>query len=206
MNARRPIARSLTFLLIAATTWGCASLGAQARQMRVFADSAFRIAAVDDVRLAGVDVRDVRRPSDIGVADVARIVATTVAGTLPFDLALTIEATNRGDVDGRMRQFDWKLRLDDVEVAEGASTTDIRLPVGDVATFPLTVSTDVRDLVKGQSREAIVDVAAGIVDPERRPPRISLMIRPTFEIFGRPVRAPGYVTVPLFGTAAAVGQ
>jgi hypothetical protein len=194
--------RFLAIVLVVATTGGC-GLREQALQMRAFADSAFRVVSVDDARLAGVDVRDVRRPSDLSVADAARIVATTAAGTLPLDLAFTIEAANRRDIDVRMRQFDWKLRFDDVEVSEGASETDIRIPVGGVTTFPLSMTSDLRDLVRDRSRDAIVDVASGIVDPERRPPRISLLIRPTFELFGRPVRTPGYVTVPLFGAAAA---
>jgi hypothetical protein len=198
------MARVTVVLIVAAATVGCA-LQSQLGQMRAFADSRFRVVAMDEARLAGVDIRSVRRAGDIGLADAARIVASTMAGTLPLDLGLTIEATNRGDVEALMRRFAWKLRFDDVDVGSGESSTDIRLPASGSTTFPLALSTDIRELVRDRSREAIVDVAVGIVDPDRRPPRIALMIRPTFEIFGRIVQAPGYTAVPLTLPSLAVG-
>jgi LEA14-like dessication related protein len=196
---RRPFPIAAPALLVAlgltSATAAC-GLHGQFADLATFAISDFRLRDVDEARLAGVNVRDLRRPSDLGVDDAARVAVSAATGTFPLELRLTLESENRSDAPATIRQFDWKLRLDDVEVAAGLSPETIELPARGLQTFPFEVRADLRDWLRERSRDAIADLAVGLFDPDRRQARVVLAISPTFEIFGRERRMP-FVDVPI---------
>jgi hypothetical protein len=151
---RRPFPIAAPALLVAlgltSATAAC-GLHGQFADLATFAISDFRLRDVDEARLAGVNVRDLRRPSDLGVDDAARVAVSAATGTFPLELRLTLESENRSDAPATIRQFDWKLRLDDVEVAAGLSPETIELPARGLQTFPFEVRADLRDWLRERS-------------------------------------------------------
>lgn len=190
---------SLRALVVAAVLPAVAGCGlhGQLGDLLAFVTSDFRLRAVDHARLAGVDVRDLRRPADLGADDLARLAVTAASGTFPLDLRLVLESENRSSAPAIIRQFDWRLTLDDEDVASGLSPETIELPARGSQAFPFDVRADLRSWVRGRTRDGLADLVVGLFDPDRTQPRLVLSIRPTFEVLGREQRAPRFIDVPI---------
>lgn len=165
--------------------------------MKNFGKSKFRLLSVDSTTLAGVDVRKVNQASDISLEDKARIIAAYAAGALPLYAKLNLEAKNTTSKPASMNSFDWIMLLDGDEVATGTSHQQIVLPADSTISVPfsLPVNTDLRRLASKGPRNAIANLALGLVDLSRNPTRLYLKIRPTIMIGSRSFKYPGYVTV-----------
>lgn len=160
--------------------------------MKNFGKSKFRLLSVDSTTLAGVDVSHINQASDISLSDKAWIVAAYTAGSLPLYAKLNLEAKNTTSETASMSEFDWIVMLDGEEVAKGTSYKKIILPADRTVSvpFPLPVNTDVRRVASKGPRDAIANLALGLVDLSRNPTRLSLKITPTIMLGNTPVKYP----------------
>lgn len=185
--------RHLLLLLTLAIGFGaCKSM----RELKNLTKCQFRIGTVESITLAGVNIQTVRRFTDLGVKDAAKIGTALAGGNLPLGMVVNLEVKNPNKQLAAMNRMEWIAMIDDKEVLNGIVSDRVEVePNGGVAKLPLTVSTNLRKVLGSMGKTELLDYGMGITDQSSRPTRVSLKVRPTIMVGKHPLEYPGWLTV-----------
>ena len=156
----------------------------------------FRVTTLENPELAGIDVSQVNSFGDINFTDMGIITASIVRGVLHLEFTLNIEARNPNPAMAAMNKLEYMAFIDDVQIASGALNQRVEIPPnGGIATIPMRLSTDVIDILKKDSRQALVNFGLNLADAGNRPTRVSIKVKPTILVGAMEIVYPGYFTV-----------
>ena len=156
----------------------------------------FRVTTLEDPEIAGVDVSQIRSFTDLSFVDMGIISASFLKGDLPLSFTLNVEARNPNPAMAALNGLEYLAFIDDVEVARGNLDSRIEIPAnGGVTTIPLRLNTDLIDILKKDSRQALVNFGLNLADAGNRPTRVSIKVKPTILVGAMEINYPGYFTV-----------
>src|SRR5688572_5011589 len=131
---------SLLLLVVVAIS-ACKSM----RELRNLTKCQFRVATVQDIALAGVNIQTVRRFSDLKVKDAAKVGAALAAGNLPLTMIVNLEVKNPNKQLAAMNRIEWIAMIDEFEILNGIMGDRVEvLPDGGTANIPLAISANLR--------------------------------------------------------------
>lgn len=181
----------LIFVLLSAYLCSC-SVARQIGEAKRFARCEFRMTTVKNLELGGVDIQHVRSIKDLNLGRAAKLTAALTEKTLPLSFDLNLEATNPNDKPAAMNRLEWRLFIDGREFVAG--TLDHRIDVAPQSSteFPVGIQVDLKEILRGESRDAILKLAFNLVGEGDRPSNVLLKIKPTVVVAGIEVDYPGY--------------
>jgi hypothetical protein len=187
---------SLSALLITMMLLSSCEILEQAQQMANLTKCEFRLNSVDQLRLAGVNIQQVRQLSDLNFMDAAKITAAAAGGTLPLNFTLNVEVKNPNPAAAGLNRLDWILLIDDIEMTTGVNDQRVQVAAnGGTAIIPLTIGIDLRQALQGKSADAIANFGLNLAGAGNRPTRITLKAKPTIMVGSQTISYPGYLTV-----------
>lgn len=171
---------------------GCKSM----RELKNLTKCQFRIATVKGITLAGVNIQTVRRFSDLKVGDATRVGAALASGNLPLAMTVNLEVKNPNKQLAAMNRVEWVAMIDQYDILNGIVGNRVEVePNGGVATIPITVSTNLRSVLKTLGKTELLDFGMGLTDQSDRPSRVALKLKPTIMVGKHPLEYPGWLTV-----------
>ena len=179
---------------LAALFTGCALLE-QFRQLSAFTRCEFRLVSVENQTLAGIRIAGKRSPRDFGLRDAARFGTAVAGGALPLAFTLNVEVRNPNAGAAAMNRMAWILLIDDIEMTRGEVEARVEVPPNGTAPLPLAMEVDLRQVMTGQSLDAMVNLAFNVAGEGTRPTRVSLRVRPSIMVAGQSMDFPDYITV-----------
>jgi LEA14-like dessication related protein len=188
---------SIAIILISLTiVSGCEILD-QARQVAMLSKCEFKLSSVDQLRLAGVNIQQVKKLSDLNMMDAAKITAAAMSGgSLPLNFTLNVEARNPNAGTAGLTKLDWILFIDDIQMVSGVNEQRIQIPGnGGTGILPLTIGIDLKEALKGKSGDAIANFGLNLAGAGNTPTRITLKARPTIMVGSQYIPYPGYLTI-----------
>ncbi|MBC6609765.1 LEA type 2 family protein [Hymenobacter sp. BT507] len=202
-NYRFPLA--VVSLLLLLSFAGC-GISEQVQQAKAFKNAQIRLASVQQATVAGVDVMQIRQPSDLSTVDKARLVAAYATGNLPLRMLVNLEIRNPNDELAALNELDYIALIDGKQVATGHSTQRIEVaPNGGTTLAPITVESNLREVVGERSAEDLADLVLGLANHDNQPVRLTMRVRPTFVTSsGRRITPAGYITLDKAFTADQV--
>lgn len=193
--------RTLILIAIAALTiYSCKTLMSYAN---VFTCD-FRMQSLTNPALAGVDVKAIKNVNDLSLVQVGKLTAAYATGNVPLSFVLNLESKNPNTSPATMAKFDWILKIDDIQMATGTNNTQYTIPEnnGTVA-IPLTISVNLLEVLKGESKNTLLNFGLNLADAGGKPTRVNLQVKPTITLGSVPISYPGYITL---GTEFGGGQ
>jgi len=183
---------ALPALALVAAVSGCATL----QQLVALRDVDFDIDRVSDVRLAGVDLTNVRSYRDLGVADVGRLTLAVSRGEMPMDFRLHLTATNPADnsADARLVRMDWTLLLQQRETISGVFADETLLRRGQPTDVPIAMSLDLVDFFEGSAQD-LVELALSLAGQGGAPKEVTLRATPSVDTSLGPISYPRPITI-----------
>jgi len=183
------------FLMITLIT-GCEILD-QARQVAMLSKCEFKLKTVDQLRLAGVNIQQVKKLTDLNMMDAAKITAAAVSGgSLPLNFTLNVEARNPNTSAAGLTKLEWILFIDDIQMVSGVNEQRVQIPGnGGTGIIPLSIGIDLKQALKGKSGEAIANFGLNLAGAGNKPTRITLKARPTIMVGSQSIAYPGYLTI-----------
>ena len=174
----------------------------QVSQMNNLTKCDFRLESVQHLNLAGVNVQNVKKVSDLNMLDAANLAAAISSQKFPLDLTLNIEAKNPNTAAAGMSQIDWILLIDDIEMTRGILDQQITIPENNgTAIIPMNMHIDLQQALSGKSAEAVINFGMNLAGAGNKPTRFTLQMKPTITVGGFPIAYPGYLNVKTeFGT------
>lgn len=189
--------RFLTVFLVAGMIFTACDVLNQVQQMATLAKCEFRLSSVDQLRLAGVNIQQVKQLSDLKVTDAAKITTAAISGgSLPLNFTLNVEAKNPNSAIAGLNRLEWTLLIDDIEMVSGVNDNRVQIPAnGGTAVIPLTIGVDLKQALKGKSADAIANFGLNLAGAGNKPTRITLKAKPYISVGSQTIAYPGYLTV-----------
>ncbi|WP_084708676.1 LEA type 2 family protein [Hymenobacter norwichensis] len=192
-NPRSTLAALGLLFVLAFSSCG---ISEQVQQAKAFKGAQIRLASVEQATVAGIDVSQIRQPSDVSTVDKARLVAAYASGNVPLRMRVNLEIRNPNDEVAALNELDYIALIDGKEVAKGRSTERIEVAPGGTTMAPLTLESNLREVVGEESGDALANLVLGLADRDRQPLRLTMRIRPTFITSnGRRIAPAGYINV-----------
>jgi LEA14-like dessication related protein len=163
----------------------------------------FKLGKVHNFKLAEVAIGDKLNPSDLGVLDMAKLVAAFSSGTLKTQFTLDLLAKNPNDGTGGtpntsavIKALEWKLYLDQKEVLQGNLNKGIEIPgVGQETVIPIEISFDMMKYFSGENLNSLINLALVLGGKQGSSSRLELKIKPTVDTIFGPITYPNEITV-----------
>lgn len=156
----------------------------------------FRMESLKNPTVAGIDVNSIKSFSDLSFLQAGKITTAYLGGNVPLVFNLNMEAKNPNTTEARMAQFDWIVKIDEVQIATGTNQSEYVIPPNDgLEIIPLRISVNLLDVINKDSKDALINFGLNLADASDKPTRVSLQIRPTLNVGGVPVTYPGYLSL-----------
>lgn len=166
------------------------------RELKYFSKCEFRQDKISKADLGKVNLLDVNSFQDLGIVKAGQLALDFKTGKLPLTLTYMLEVRNPNDKTAAMEKLDWILEVDKQQVLNGTTSQRVEVtPNGGTASFPLSISLNVREVLSKKSLESIVNLVGGIKGTNEDDTGIRLKIKPRFKIFGATMAYPGYIKV-----------
>ena len=184
--------RLTAFAALAVFAAACAT----ARQYLALRQVSFAIDQVAAIRLAGVSLDNVRRPSDLNAIDYGRIAAAALRRQMPLEFDMRLMAENPADnnTSARLTRFAWTLFLNSRETVSGTMDTSYTFPAGVPTPVRLPVRLDLAQFFQGSAADAI-DLALGLAGYGTRQTDVELRAVPTIDTPLGPIQYPQPIVV-----------
>ena len=154
----------------------------------------FRMESLKDPRIAGIDVSRIKGFSDLNFMQAGKITTSYLSGNIPLDFNINLEAKNPNTAEARMAQFDWILKIDDVQITTGTNQQEYAIPANDgTVIMPLQISVNLLDVLNNEAKDALLNFGLNLADASGTPTRVSMQIKPTINVSGVPITYPGYI-------------
>jgi hypothetical protein len=191
-NKQMKINRIIALALIAFVIIpGCDVL----QQMITFTKCEFKMNSMTNTRLANIDVQTKKSFKDLNLMDAANVTKALLGGTLPLTFNLNIEAKNPNATDASMQKMEWRVFIDDVEMAAGVMDQKKSIPPGGTKMIPLKIAIDLKKALSGKSKNALLNFGFNLVGVGNYPTRVKLDIKPTIYVGSFALAYPGYFTL-----------
>ncbi|MBC8111421.1 MAG: hypothetical protein H7Y04_10210 [Verrucomicrobia bacterium] len=194
--------QSLSFLLL---VFLVSSSCQQIKQMVNFTQCEFRTQSVENTNLAGVNVQQIQRVSDLSFLDAGKLVTAYARGTMPLSMTLNLDVKNPNASTAAMNSLEWILLIEDKELVNGVVNDRVSIaPGGGTVTMPIRINADLRKIMAKNSRDENLNMAFGLVGEGNKPSKkLSIKVKPSIMIGSAVIRYPGYITVGTnFGTGS----
>lgn len=203
MRFRKSLSLGAVVLATLCLVQSCATLGDMASVLANLQRLKFKIGAVHDFRLIGLDISGKARLSDFGATDLLRVAQSYASKKLPVSFALDVLAVNPNDgtngtskTTSTLTSLECRLLIDGNPTVIGNIDQPIEIPgTGAESVIPLRLSLDLLEFFGDKRYEDLVGLALAIGGRGGSPARLSLDAQPTVSTPLGPVTYPGRVTI-----------
>jgi len=185
----------ITFILLGTLTFQSCDILQQVQQMATFAKCEFKMKSLTKTKLVGVNIQQKKNFKDLSFMDAASVTRTLLSGKLPLSFQLNIETKNPNQSTAAMQKIAWKLYIDDILMTTGELNKAISIPPGGTENLPININLDLKELLKKDTKTAILNFGFNLADAGNYPTRVRLDIKPTINIAGTPIEYPGYFSL-----------
>jgi hypothetical protein len=136
----------------------------------------FRVRAVQQASLNGLDVLPFRTPADMDLARRNQIIAGYVNKQLPLRARVQVNIYNPGLEPVALAGFDYTVLIDNRPLGKNRQLANLEVPAGDSVRVPVTFEFNTYKYLGEDAMPALRNFALGFGDLHRR--RITLQVRP----------------------------
>ncbi len=203
LRAIRTLLCAAALAALAATNFGCATLGEIAATISNLQRLKFRVAGVSGFTVAEIGIAQKQRLADFTVMDGIRLAAAYQGKKLPASFTLNIEAVNPNDGTGGSPQtastltsFAWRLLIDDKPTVAGDITRPIEIPgTGQASVIPLQIEIDLVQFFQDKGYNDLLNLALALGGMKSDITRLALDAQPRVTTPLGEIAYPGRITV-----------
>lgn len=184
--------RILTLLLIASTLISCESLqqGLMSTYNMVNCDYSYK-------SISGLSVGGINVSNGLSLTAIPKITSllSGKANSIPMDFTLNLNVKNPNQSNALLHGLQYIISIDGVQFTTGSINQTLNIAAGQTQTLPLTIGVDLATLMKGESKDAVVDIAKNFLGIGSKKSQVSLQLKPSFKVGNTIVASPVYIPV-----------
>ena len=167
------------------------SLVSQATSVANLANCDFSLKNVNNVSVAGINVKNVAN-GKLSATDVVKLVAAYQSKKVPLEMDVNVNVKNPTKQQAAMTALDWVLALDGTDIANGVSNKSYTIRPNATTTVALPVSTDLSEVFSSKGTEALKNFAQSFTS-DGVSSKVGLRVKPRLSVGTVQVPFPNYI-------------
>jgi hypothetical protein len=185
--------KKLLLCLLTVSMFGC-GVNKQAQQIKALEDCTYKITSVNAVTLAGTDLKRLVGQQDFNIASLPGVALGLLRKDIPLRANLNLEINNPSAKLAAINQFEYKILVNNTDLAEGMVNQAVSIPQGQTVTVPVQMSANIYGLLSsGNVLNDIIKAAQKGAKSDEKLGLLTIKIKPTIMIGNTPVKYPGYI-------------
>jgi len=186
---------TILVLFLTATLFSC-GVNRQAQQIKALEDCTYKIRNVQQITLAGTDVANLINQQNLSLASLPGVALGLLRKDIPLRANLNLEISNPSSKLAAINQFEYKILVNNTDLAEGLVNQAVSIPQGQTVNVPVQLSTNIYGLLSnGNVLNDIIKAAQKGSKSEDKLGLLTIKIKPTIMFGNTPVKYPGYITI-----------
>jgi len=174
---------------------GC-GVNKQAQQIKALEKCKYKILSADNISVAGTDVKKIYSGETLNLSSLPGLAFGLLSKDIPLRARLNMEITNPSADQASINEFEYKVSINNQEIATGFVNQLVSIAAGQSTTVPITVNANVYQFVNNQ--KVMDDVArffkAASGGAEQKG-MVTIKIKPSFMVGNTLVKYPGFITI-----------
>ncbi len=168
----------------------------QAKEYDRFVNSRFSIQNVKVLSIAGIDVSQTKKTSDLDFEQMITLGIRFIKGDMPSVMEISVKGRNPFSGKAAISGMDWLLQMKSDTLASGTINKKITIPPGETTLFPVKVNLNISHLLKSGSLKQIMEAMLGDAG-KKEYERLGLVfkIRPWYRSGSKIKKTPVYLTI-----------
>ncbi|MDL2265559.1 hypothetical protein LJC57_06975 [Parabacteroides sp. OttesenSCG-928-G07] len=148
--------------------------------------------SISQLSVSGMDLS-----KGVSLAHIPQLTAILSGQTssIPLNLTLNLNVSNPNQSAALLHGMQYILNIDDIQFTTGSIDQALNIPAGGAQLLPMAIGFDLASLLKGESKNAVLNIAKNFLGVGNQSSNVTLQIKPTFMIGGFPVTSPAYIPV-----------
>lgn len=186
----------LLLLLFTISIFGC-GINRQAQQIKALENCTYKITSVRQVSIAGTDVKKLMDQQSFSLTNLPGIALGLLRKDIPLKANLNLEITNPSGNLAAINQFEYKILVNNTDLAEGTVNQNVSIGQNQTVTVPVQLVSNIYGLVSNGNifNDIIKAAQKGSSSKDEKLGLLTIKIRPTFMLGNTPVKYPGYITI-----------
>jgi hypothetical protein len=183
---------SLVFLVFA----GC-GINRQAQQIKALEKCTYKVASAEEITVGGTDVKKLFAGDDINLASLPGIAFGLLRQDVPLKAKLNLEIKNPSGEDAAINQFEYKILINNADLAEGVVNQEVNVPAGQSTVVPVNMIVNLYPFVSNKKvmNEVAAFLKAGKNGSAEKKGLLTLKIKPSIKVGNSLVKYPGFITI-----------
>ncbi|PWS31542.1 hypothetical protein [Pedobacter paludis] len=187
--------QKLLLCLFTISIFGC-GINRQAQQIKALEDCTYKITSVQQVLIAGTDVKRLIDQQNFNIGSLPGVALGLLRKDIPLRANLNLEITNPSENLAAINQFEYKILVNNTDLAEGIINQNVSIAQGQTVTVPVQLNSNIYSLISsGTVLNDIIKAAQKGSSKDEKLGLLTIKIKPTFMIGNTPFKYPGYITI-----------
>ena len=181
----------LVICLAAVTLFGC-GVNKQAQQIKALEKCTYRVVSASNISVAGTDVKRLMNNQDINLGSLPALAFGLLRKDVPLRATIDMEINNPAGNLAAINQFEYKVLINNQELAEGFVDRQISIAAGQTVVVPVAVNVNVYQFI---SNTKVMSEISDFLRGGDRKGLVTLKIKPSIMVGGTLIKYPGYITI-----------
>ena len=183
----------LAFLFVCTLCVSCDVLNQVSQTYNLVRKCKFSLDNVQNVTLAGINLKNINT-SSLTAANLTKLGAALLTKNIPLAMTVNVGIQNPTAKPASLNAMDWKVAIDDLELATGSTTKKVSVPSKSKSSMPLSFNINTYDLFSKDGVTAIKNFVSSFSQKDATSSRVAIKVNPTVAIGSQSVKL-GYMTL-----------
>lgn len=184
--------RILAVLIITITLISCDSLQKGLMSTYNMVNCEYTYKSISGLSISGINVSN--GLSLTAIPKITSILSGT-ATSIPMDFTLNLNVKNPNQSEALMNGLQYIISIDGIQFTTGSINQTLSIASGQTQTLPLSIGFDLATFMKGESKDAVIDIAKNFVGIGSKKSEVTLKLKPSFKVGTSMVTSPVYIPV-----------
>lgn len=153
----------------------------------------FSLDNVQAVTLAGINLKNINT-SSLTATNVAKLGAALLTKNLPLDMTVNVGIQNPTTKPASLNAMDWKVAIDNVDMASGSTNKKVSVPSKSKTAMPLSFNINTYDVFSKDGISAVKNFVSSFSQKDATSSRVAIKVNPTVAIGSQSLKL-GYMTL-----------
>jgi len=188
--------RIVLFSLLVIAVSGC-GINRQAQQIKALEKCTYRITSADEVTVGGTDVEKLFEGQEINLSSLPGLAFGLLRKDVPLKARLNLEVKNPSGVDAAINQFEYKILINNADLAEGVVNQEVNVAAGQSTVVPVDMVVNLYPFVSNSKVMGQISdfIKAGKNGGAEKKGLLTLKIRPSIKVGNSLIKYPGFITI-----------